>query len=140
MHCKYDTAHEHDVVYEICLVGNQHIIEENLRVLEVTIRQHSGIRTLKVRSVHSVNSVDDAVKCCPKVTNVPHPAQHRSDVDVSRTEAKYREHHRQDRPNKHGQLKEQYTQLNLIQIQNKYWVLVDCAPSAVTSIMSGLSH
>lgn len=91
MHCKYDTAHEHDVVYQICLVRDQHIIEENLRVLEVTVRQHSGFRTLEVRSVHAVNGVDDAVKSCPEVADVPHPAQHWSNVDVTRTEAEYRE-------------------------------------------------
>lgn len=105
MHCKYDTAHEYDVVYQICLVGDQHIIEENLRVLEVTVRQHSRLRTLEVRSVHAVNSVDDAVKCRTEIADVPHPAQHRSDVDVARTEAEYREHHCQNRPNEYGQLK-----------------------------------
>lgn len=104
MHCQDNASHQHNIIGQIGLVVDQHFGEEYARVLEVAVEQWRRIRTLQIGSVHAVNGVQRSMECRSEVADVPHPAEHRSDVHVSRAESKYGEEDCQDGSNEHSEL------------------------------------
>lgn len=96
VHCNNHSAHQHHVVGQIGLVVDQHFSEEDARILKVTVEQRRRVWTLQVGSVHAVHGVQRTMEGRSKVANVPHPAEHRSDVHIPCAEAEHGEQNGKD--------------------------------------------
>lgn len=107
VHRNDDAAHQHQVVGEIGLVVDHHVREEDAWILEVAVVQRRRFRTLEIAAIHSVHRVENAVKCGPKITEVPHPAKDGRDVHVARAETEHREDDGQNGTGEDGQLQKQ---------------------------------
>lgn len=60
--------------------------------------------TPQVGSIHSVDSIKDAMETGSEIRNVPHPLEHFIDINVTRTKSEYRKQHRQYWTDENGNL------------------------------------
>lgn len=72
----------------------------------MAVHQWRRVWTQKIGPVHTVDGVQRTVESRSEVADVPHPAEYRSDVDVSSAESENGEENGQDGSDENSKLEE----------------------------------